>query len=564
MRGQLLIFEGPDGTGKTTLSLRLVEWLASQGCHARYVSSPGRIEGSLGELVYNLHHHPERYGLHGITHAANQLLHVAAHIDALHSTIIPALESGEIVVMDRFWWSTIAYGKVSGVDPESLRLMINLELHHWSNYRPTAIFLLVRSTPARLENPSAIHNLLEDAYAEIEATEKEKHPVHRISTARTIEENLCAILSVVKVRASVISNRRTLPPRQRTLQLHSGPLSPPRQAPVVFTRLSPAIPSEVYDTYWRFAAKRQDVFFKRAHRALPPWTDDPILSHFKFTNAYRASDRVSQFLIRNVIYQGDQRPDEVFFRTILFKLFNKIETWQLLEKSIGGLTIRRFDLNSFDEVLTAAMARKQTIYSAAYIMPSGGKHGESKKHRNHLALLRNMLADGVPERITLAKRMRDVFEILLSYPMIGDFLAYQYATDLNYSELTSFSEMEFVVPGPGARDGIRKCFRDLGGLSEPDIIKLVADRQEKEFERLEIEFKSLWGRSLQLIDCQNLFCEVDKYARHAHPGVIGITGRTRIKQIFRSTPAPIQYWYPPKWGLNELIEREEEAPHAVI
>jgi thymidylate kinase len=564
MPGQLLIFEGPDGTGKTTLSLRLVEWLTSQGHHARYVSSPGRIEGSLGELIYNLHHSPERYGLHGITPAAKQLLHVAAHIDAIHTTIIPALETGEIVVMDRFWWSTVAYGKVSGMDPESLRLMIDLELHHWSHHRPTAIFLLVRSTPARMEHSSAVHNLLEDAYAELEEIEKEKYAVHRISTARTIEESLYDILSVVKVGKSLVPHRRAIPPRQRTLPLHSEPPSSRWQAPVVFTKLSPAIPSEVYDTYWRFAAKRQDVFFKRAYHALPPWTDDPILSHFKFTNAYRASDRVSQFLIRNVIYQGDQRADEVFFRTILFKLFNKIETWQLLENALGPLSTRTFDLNSFDDLLTAAMARKQTIYSAAYIMPSGGKHGEPKKHRNHLALLRNMLAEGVPERITHVKRMRDVFDVLLSYPMIGDFLAYQYATDLNYSELTSFSEMEFVVPGPGARDGIRKCFKDLGGLNEADIIKLVADRQEKEFERLEIEFKSLWGRSLQLIDCQNLFCEVDKYARHAHPDIVGITGRTRIKQVFRSTSSPIEYWYPPKWGLNELIEREKEAPHAVI
>lgn len=371
MPGQLLIFEGPDGTGKTTLSLRLVEWLTSQGHHARYVSSPGHIEGSLGELIYNIHHSPERYGLHGITPATKQLLHVAAHIDAIHTTISPALESGEIVVMDRFWWSTVAYGKVSGMDPESLRLMIDLELHHWSHHRPTAIFLLVRSTPARMEHSSAVHNLLEDAYAELEEIEKEKYAVHRISTARTIEESLYDILSLVKVGTSLASHRRAIPPRQRTLPLHSEPPSSRWQAPVVFTKLSPAIPSEVYDTYWRFAAKRQDVFFKRASRALPPWTDDPILSHFKFTNAYRASDRVSQFLIRNVIYQGDQRADEVFFRTILFKLFNKIETWQLLENALGPLSTRTFDLNSFDDVLTAAMARKQTIYSAAYIMPSG-------------------------------------------------------------------------------------------------------------------------------------------------------------------------------------------------
>jgi len=153
--------------------------------------------------------------------------------------------------------------------------------------------------------------------------------------------------------------------------------------------------------------------------------------------------------------------------------------------------------------------------------------------------------------------MREAFELLLSYPMIGDFLSYQYVTDLNYSSLTSFGEMEFVVPGPGARDGIRKCFTNLGGLNEADIIKMIADRQDIEFDRLGLDFQSLWGRPLQLIDCQNLFCEVDKYARYVHPEVVGITGRTRIKQIFRSTPSPIDYWYPPKWGLNEVIAKEQ-------
>ena len=564
MPGQLLIFEGPDGTGKTTLSLRLVEWFTSHGQRARYVSSPGRIEGSLGELVYNVHHSPERFGLHGVVPTAKQLLHVAAHIDALQTTIIPALEAGEIVVMDRFWWSTVAYGKIDGMDRESLRLMIDLELHHWSHHLPTAIFLLERSMPARIEHPSAIHSLLEEAYAELEANKKGEYAIHRISTDRTIEESLGDILSVVKLGKSVARHTSSRTQLQGTLPLHSNSAPQPRHAPVVFAKLSPAIPSEVYDTYWRFAAKRQDVFFKRAQHALPPWTDDPILSYFKFTNAYRASDRVSQFLIRNVIYSGDQQPDEVFFRTILFKLFNKIETWQLLEKTLGPLTLTTFDLQSFDNVLTAAMASKQTIYSAAYIMPSGGKHGESKKHRNHLMLLHNMLADNVPQRITQMKRMRDVFEVLLSYSMIGQFLAYQYATDINYSSITDFNEMEFVVPGPGARDGIRKCFSDLGGLNEADVIRMVADRQEVEFDRLGLDFKSLWGRPLQLIDCQNLFCEVDKYARHAHPDVTGITGRTRIKQIFRITDSPIEYWYPPKWGINDFIVKEQEATHAYI
>jgi hypothetical protein len=140
--------------------------------------------------------------------------------------------------------------------------------------------------------------------------------------------------------------------------------------------------------------------------------------------------------------------------------------------------------------------------------------------------------------------------------MMGNFLAYQFITDLNYSQLTDYSEMEFVVPGPGARDGIRKCFGSLREFSEADIIRLVAEAQEIEFERLELRFRSLWGRPLQLIDCQSLFCEIDKYARVAHPEFAGHSGRTRIKQTFHPKRCPIDYQYPPKWGLNEKIFRE--------
>ena len=169
------------------------------------------------------------------------------------------------------------------------------------------------------------------------------------------------------------------------------------------------------------------------------------------------------------------------------------------------------------------------------------------------------MEDELPLRLAEVRTMFEGFQLLRSYPMIGDFLAYQYVIDLNYSPLMNFSEMEFVVPGPGAQAGIHKCFSSLGGLNESDIIKVVTDRQQEEFARLGLTFPSLWGRPLQLIDCQNLFCEVDKYARIKHPEITGISRRTRLKQRFRVNPMRIDYWYPPKWGLNEKIARGERA-----
>jgi hypothetical protein len=316
----------------------------------------------------------------------------------------------------------------------------------------------------------------------------------------------------------------------------------------------PARPTVVFDTYWRFAAERQAIFLRRLKGASPPWTGDPILRQYKFTNAYRLLDRVSQYLLRNVIYRGDQEPEEVFFRTILFKLFNRIETWELLQEAIDGISWRKYSYRQYNDVVGRALQSGRKIYSGAYIMPSGkSSFGYARKHSNHLRLLERMMKDGLPSKMVRARNMREGFELLREYPLMGDFLAYQFITDLNYSEIINFSEMEFVIPGPGAKDGLRKCFESFGGLNEVEIIKRVAELQSSEFQRLGLQFYHLWGRPLQLIDCQNLFCEVDKYARIAHPNYRGRSNRSRIKQKFRPNLEPIDYWFPPKWGINKAV-----------
>jgi hypothetical protein len=313
-------------------------------------------------------------------------------------------------------------------------------------------------------------------------------------------------------------------------------------------------PTPVFDTYWRFAAARQGLYEARLRGQPAPWTSDPILRRHRFTNCYRAADRVSQFLISQVIYQGSQEPGEVVFRTLLFKVFNRIATWQRLEACIGEVSWREYDYARYERVLTAAFTSGERLYSAAYVVPPP-PFGEARKHANHLRLLELMMSTDVAGKVRSAGSLRGAFEVLRSYPAIGGFLAYQYVIDLNYSPVLAYDEMEFVVPGPGARDGIRKCFGRTADGIEADIIRYMADHQEEHFARLGLHFGGLRGRRLQLIDCQNLFCEVDKYARVAHPDVQGISGRTRIKQSFRPVAEPVPVWFPPKWGINQGLTR---------
>jgi hypothetical protein len=273
-----------------------------------------------------------------------------------------------------------------------------------------------------------------------------------------------------------------------------------------------------------------------------------VLTNYRFTNAYRASDRASQYLIRHVTYEGPQEAEEIVFRTLLFKVFNSIDTWEALVDAVGPPRWQSFDVERYGAVLDRAMIEGRRLYSPAYIMPSPS-FGYARKHRNHLALLHHMMRDGVATKVAHAASLKDVYETLLSYRSLGPFLAFQFAIDLNYSAVVNFSEMDFVVAGPGAVDGIRKCFLDTAGLSEADVIRAITEHADAEFARLDLDFRTLWGRSLQLIDCQNLFCELDKYARVTHPDVRGRSGRTRIKRKFTPSGQLPPQWYPPKWRL---------------
>ena len=303
----------------------------------------------------------------------------------------------------------------------------------------------------------------------------------------------------------------------------------------------------VFDTYWHFAAKRQQLFFARLSSP-PPWTNDPVLARYRFTNAYRAADRVSQYLIRCVIYDKPRKLDETVFRVLLFKFFNKIETWERLLDAFGEVTLDTFSVDRYEQTFDRFIQRGETIYSAAYIIPPP-HFGASRKHANHLRLLAHMMNDGAPRKCAAARSLEEVFGILKSYPSLGKFLAFQLAIDLNYTPFVNFSEMDFVVAGPGACDGIHKCFSDTAGLSEPEVIRVMSDIAGDQFLRLGLSFPDLWGRKLQLIDFQNLFCEVDKYARVLHPSVKGMRGRARIKQRYSPSPRPLPQFYPPKWEL---------------
>src|SRR6185503_13569659 len=113
---------------------------------------------------------------------------------------------------------------------------------------------------------------------------------------------------------------------------------------------------------------------------------------------------------------------------------NPESTWTILNREFGEVSYSTTMIADCSRVLDRCKAAGERIFSAAYIMPSKSQGFKATaKHRNYLQLIQKMVEEGLPEKLAEAKSMAEAFALLKSYPLIGNFLAYQYVTDLNYS-----------------------------------------------------------------------------------------------------------------------------------
>jgi hypothetical protein len=303
---------------------------------------------------------------------------------------------------------------------------------------------------------------------------------------------------------------------------------------------------EVFDTYWYFAYERLQMMYRRINDD-PVLTVDPILSHFKFCNTFRVCDRVSQYLVENVQYDRDWSGEDLVLRTLLFRLFSWPPTWEAIDGPT--LSCKTIDTTQLSGILDDRFEAGNKLYTSAFILSGSNAFGKTRKHQNHIKLIEKMLfTDHITDSLLACESLKDVYDLLISYPMIGRFMAYQLAIDLNYSTVIDFEESSFTVAGPGAERGIRKCFISLGDNSLEDIIMYMVRTQDEHFDRLGFDFKGLYGRKLQAIDCQGLFCETDKYSRVKFPQLA--SNRVRIKTKYVPTGKLEELFFPPKWKLT--------------
>ena len=168
---RFVVFEGVDGTGKTSLFNCLVNYYRNFASDLPlYADSfPSSRNGTLGEWVYRMHHNKTVDGLtpDKIAPPALQILHVAAHVDAILNHINPMLASNGNIILDRYWWSAYAYSRTYASKEQAWSL-VNVEQTFLAKLPSPTIIYVTRQTSLKPDEIDQItHHKLDTYYREV-------------------------------------------------------------------------------------------------------------------------------------------------------------------------------------------------------------------------------------------------------------------------------------------------------------------------------------------------------------------------------------------------------------
>lgn len=294
---------------------------------------------------------------------------------------------------------------------------------------------------------------------------------------------------------------------------------------------------------YNFITRRYKIHLRKDVLKKPqPWTNDPVLKEFRFTNVRREHDRETLWLIRNVTSNPKVSYEDKLMNCILFRLFNKHETSELISQPIHFS--KKYDPEVYRAVFKATEVHDPhyIFFTGAFItggmkralkwyLPKGTE--EDSMPMRVMKFMEYLYNDGVVDKIKACMTQKSVYDLLRGYLGIGDFLAYQMFVDMTYIKEFPFSENEFTAAGPGCKNGLNYLFIDRDGMTYEECLFWLRENLGDLFQDVlgkpwdpDKLFRDLpeYDRCLNVMSLENCFCELSKYIR-AKTG----TGRPRKK-----------------------------------
>lgn len=284
--------------------------------------------------------------------------------------------------------------------------------------------------------------------------------------------------------------------------------------------------------FFHFCNERHLIYVKRFIRKEPyPWTDDPILQEYKFTNIYRELD-TGTIWCREKIRDPYSTHPELFFNIASYRLYNWIGTQAVL----GFIT--DYNAQHYMDLAYQMRERGEKIFTGAHMLP--GVRGMDKIQSIFGTYLVNLWENRRSTDPEYGDTLEAAFHRLMKMPGFGPFLAYEVISDLRWTRyLYNATDINtWANPGPGAQRGIIRLHgvspRVKGYKKDPRVSSLrYGDYVRRMQELLYVSGLYLreWMPIMEMRDIEHSLCEWDKYER-----VRNGEGHPRARY---SAPAPV-------------------------
>lgn len=264
------------------------------------------------------------------------------------------------------------------------------------------------------------------------------------------------------------------------------------------------------EAFFAFMMAREKLRLTKATGAPWPWSTDPILNAYKFTNVKRENDRTTAWMRTNWTRPNEHRPPgEILFNCALFRYFGTVE----FAAAVGWQQSW-----APDDVAAAAASHAQQgrkVFTGAYIIPTLGFRGPKAHAVCHLILTPLWVRkDDLAEVARATQSWEEVARQMRLLPGFGGtgFMLKEALQDAMHTPVlrNAHDRNTWCPAGPGARRGLNR----LAGRPLPTAISEAAALVEmRELLSLARGVLPVWMPVLELHDIQFQLCEYDKYER---------------------------------------------------
>lgn len=278
-----------------------------------------------------------------------------------------------------------------------------------------------------------------------------------------------------------------------------------------------------YAPLWAWVKEREQIRIRKDAGASPPWTDDPILSAYRFCNVRREDDRGTVWIRENIREPFADHP-LLWLMLCIGRQINWPDTLRDLIFNGAWPIDDNFKPSEITMVLNRRKDRGDKVYTGAYMISASAKKGSDKQ-----AYIAETVIGALWERREGFHRnsqsLRRTHEWIMRSNGWGPFMAYQAVVDMRFTALLRDAEdvQSWAAAGPGTIRGLNRlhgrvvdsALSQIQALGEMRAIYAIAQAET--------------GVAMDFSDVPNILCETDKYLRvksgEGKPRALYVVGR---------------------------------------